>query len=393
MTFTSYPFDNQDTTEGQYSALAGEWQDSGVIGSYGDTTLQVTANSSAMAVFLSPGSAIVRGFFVNNDASYRIDVNAAGAAIRYDAIILRLDPSQNSIVPVYVPNAGLAPTLTRTATGIYEILLALITVQPGDVTVAAGRVTDLRHFAGRRLRVTPTSNRPANPRPWDINIAADKGGRLEKYDPASSAWVSRESVFWGSGAAFPTTGVQEGDTFKHSQMGLCVYDGAAWIPQTPYMAKLWSVNSFSGALALNTIYQPIALNAGRASSGFTLNLTNAQVNGQSAYSMALPLDGLYDVRYKSYISGGGGSTVSTWAVRHRTGTSDYNLQQIWDFKNDTSDRTGASSDTYPLKAGDHLWLACQMSAGSGANYFGNGEAFGIMLQARWIGPLNGATPV
>lgn len=227
MTWTAYPFDNQDTTESQYSLLFRELQDSGVIGSYGDTTLQVTANSSAMAVFIQIGSALLRGFKVDNDAVYTVAINAAGATIRYDAIILRLDPSLDSIVPVYVPNAGAVPTLTTTETGIYELLLAIVTVNPGSVTVASTAVADMRQFVRRRISVAKSTNRPSSPRAYDKNIAPDKGGRTEIYDP-TAGWVTRDTVFWGSGAAFPTIGIQTGDSFIHTTYGLCLYNGTAW---------------------------------------------------------------------------------------------------------------------------------------------------------------------
>lgn len=227
MTFTSYPFDNQDTSENQYSALFRELQSSGVVGAYGDTTLKVTANASAMAVTLSTGSAIVRGFFFNNDANYTIAINSPGSAVRYDAVILRLDPAANSIVPVYVPGAGATPALTQTDTGIYEILLAVVTVNPGAVTIASTDVAEKRQYVGRNVRVAPSTNRPTAPRVYDLSVVPDLGGRIQTYDGAT--WNSKLAHHWGSGNSFPTSGLGVGDTYQHTGLNsLMRWNGTAW---------------------------------------------------------------------------------------------------------------------------------------------------------------------
>lgn len=263
MTFTSYPFDNQDTTEAQYSALFRELQNSGVVDGFGGTGLQVSANSSALAVTMQPGAAIVRGFFFNNDAVWTQAVNAPGAAIRYDAIILRLDPAANSIVPVYVPNAGLTPVLTQTTTGIYEILLALVTVNPSAVTIGATDVTDKRHFARGRIGVWNSTNRPATPRAYDVGINPDRGGRFEIYDPIAG-WVNRLPIYWGAGTAFPasTTLLVDGDTFRRTDLGsIWQWDGSKWDIVSGKLPVYRVIRNTSGAFNSSTQFVPVPYNA------------------------------------------------------------------------------------------------------------------------------------
>lgn len=228
MTYTSYPFDSKDTTEAQYSALFRELQDSGVAGGYASSGLAVTGNSTGMAVSLAPGAAIVRGFFFNNDATAQLPIGAASATVRYDAVILRLDPGVDSIVPVVVANAGQTPVLTQTDTGIYEILLAIVTVNTSAVTIAATDVADKRRFVAHRVQVWDAANRPAAPRAYQPAITPDQGGRLATFHP-TDGWVSRIAHHWGSGTTFPTTGMVAMDTYAHTGLqSLMRWNGAAW---------------------------------------------------------------------------------------------------------------------------------------------------------------------
>jgi hypothetical protein len=258
MTFTSYPFDGQDTTEDQYGLLFRELQDNGVTGSFGSTALAVSANSSAMNVTMQPGAAIVRGHMFNSDAVANFTVAASPASgTRYDALILRLDPANNTIQPVLVNNAGATPALTQTLTAIYEILIAVVAVPSGTVTVAASQVTDKRHFISSRIRPHASTNRTTNTRAYNVGLLTDEGGRLEHYDPASTSWVSRMSNYWGTGTVLPTVGLRPGDTFLHSGLGLMRYNGTAWRQADPML----EVPTSAARLALATNY-PAALHSG-----------------------------------------------------------------------------------------------------------------------------------
>lgn len=166
MVWAAYPFDTQNTTEDEYTRLFAQLQDSGVVGTWGDGALRVSANGSGMTVTIAPGSAIVRGHMVTSTEVTTLTVPAARAETRTDRVVLRLDPAANEIVPAVTTNAT-APTppeLVQTETGIFELPLGLITVAADAVTIAAGAVTDDRPWIGSRVRVWSNSTRPAVPR-------------------------------------------------------------------------------------------------------------------------------------------------------------------------------------------------------------------------------------
>ncbi|MDH6462050.1 hypothetical protein M2302_002225 [Micromonospora sp. A200] len=166
MTITSYPFDNIDTTESDYSRLFRELQDSGVADTHGGSGFQVSGNASGMQVFVQPGFALVRGHAIYSTAVETVTLSPASAATRIDRIVLRLDPAQNgiTIVPVEGVPGGSAPALIQTDTEVYELPLAQITVANGVASIASTAVTDDRRFLGNRVRAWSTDTRPSSPR-------------------------------------------------------------------------------------------------------------------------------------------------------------------------------------------------------------------------------------
>lgn len=166
MAETSYPFDNADTTETQYSRLFRLLVDSGVWGTPAGTELKAFGDSSGMQVKLPAGFSFVRGHLYYNDAQKTIALNVGGATARIDTLVLRLDPSANSIVAAIVqgtPGAG-APALTQTDAAIYELPIADIAVGVSATTVTAGNVTDRRVFTGSDFGLWTTATRPSSPR-------------------------------------------------------------------------------------------------------------------------------------------------------------------------------------------------------------------------------------
>lgn len=166
MAISAFPFETQDTTETQYSQLFRELQDSGVADSFGGTGFAVSANASGMQVFVQPGFAIVRGFFVESTAVEPVTIDAAEASVRSDRVVLRLDPSANSILPFVVKGtagAGL-PALTQTPTGLHDEPLAVVTVSPGVASISSDKAADDRRFSGQRTGIWTTATRPDTPR-------------------------------------------------------------------------------------------------------------------------------------------------------------------------------------------------------------------------------------
>lgn len=166
MAETYWPFDNADTTETQFS----QWSRNigeGVKGSFNTTDLKVTAPGTGMLVSVATGQAMVRGHYYLNDAAKSITITTAHATLaRIDSIVLELDPTANTITAKVVTGTAaaspVAPTLTQTDAGIYQLLLANVAVAAAASTISSGNVTDLRTFLGQGWFSTPVQDKSAN---------------------------------------------------------------------------------------------------------------------------------------------------------------------------------------------------------------------------------------
>lgn len=171
MTQTSYPFDSgagATVSETQFSQLFRRLQSTGVAGSSATTDLKPYGDSSGLNVKVAIGSALVRGHFYNSTAIETLTISAANATNpRNDLVVLRLDPTANSIVLAVVTGTAATtptdPTLSQTDTGTYEMPLARVSVAAGATTIAAGNVTDLRPFMGTQFGRWTTTTRPGSP--------------------------------------------------------------------------------------------------------------------------------------------------------------------------------------------------------------------------------------
>lgn len=165
MTQTSYPFDNQDTTETQYSQLFRRLQSTGVSGTPTGTELKVTANSSGMSVKVAAGFAIVRGHAYVSDAEETLTISASATNPRRDLVVLRLDPSSNSVtlaVKAGTPAASPTdPALTQTENDVFEVPLARVEVPANAVTITSSNVTDRRTYIGSQFGLWQTALRPS----------------------------------------------------------------------------------------------------------------------------------------------------------------------------------------------------------------------------------------
>ena len=126
-------------------------QDNGVLR---DTTDRLTlATAVGLNVNLSIGKAGVRGHFYNRDAAGDLVITAnASGNDRIDLVVLKLDPTANSVVAAVLAGtpAGspVAPTPTQTDTGVYELPLHEVYVVDGASGFTAGDFTDARVFPG-----------------------------------------------------------------------------------------------------------------------------------------------------------------------------------------------------------------------------------------------------
>jgi hypothetical protein len=87
---------------------------------------------------------------------------------RIDIVVVELDPTANTIVTKIVSGTAasadpVAPTLTQSATGIYQLPIATLTIPTSTVAITSGMLADTRTFMGNRIGIWTTDTRPANP--------------------------------------------------------------------------------------------------------------------------------------------------------------------------------------------------------------------------------------
>lgn len=155
-----------ETSISQYHRQHSRYQDSGVEGDPDGDVLKVSADGSDMTVDVEAGFAHVHGQAFESTAVETLTIGASGGATRYDAVVLRLDPTEaaeaDRLKLVVLSGVGNPPTLEQDyeSTGIFEEPLALVTVGAGVSVIQAANVTDLRRFLGERIRKWTTANRP-----------------------------------------------------------------------------------------------------------------------------------------------------------------------------------------------------------------------------------------
>ena len=164
----SFPFENIDTTESQFSEWATNFQETGVQGSPTGTELGITVTGSDLNLTIAAGQAFIRGHYYINTSDLVIAVPTAGVNTRIDILVVELNPETNTIVTKLVSGEAVsadpvAPTLTQSATGIYQLPIATLTIPTSTVVITAGMLVDTRTFMGNRIGIWTTATRPANP--------------------------------------------------------------------------------------------------------------------------------------------------------------------------------------------------------------------------------------
>jgi len=176
MAQSSWPFENVDTSETQFSQWArniGEGVKTDAL-----NELEVFADSTGMQVKVKSGQAMVRGHYYQNTAEEILTLTAADLTNpRIDTVVIELDPSANSIVLKVVagtPAGSPVPTaLVQTDAGIYQFKLAQVAVAAGAITIIAGNVTDYRTYLGAFTGTVPGSAITGQ-----ITVASMDGDRL-----------------------------------------------------------------------------------------------------------------------------------------------------------------------------------------------------------------------
>jgi hypothetical protein len=164
----SFPFENIDTTEDEFSQWASNFQDTGVQGSPTGTELKVTAEGSELIVNVALGQAFLRGHYYISTDTVALTVPGAGVETRIDYVVIELDPAANTIVAKLVSGTAVsenpvAPTLTQSATGVYQLPVALLTIPNSTLAITNEMLTDVRVFMANRVGIWTTATRPAVP--------------------------------------------------------------------------------------------------------------------------------------------------------------------------------------------------------------------------------------
>jgi len=164
----SFPFENIDTTEAQFSEWATNFQETGVQGSPTGTELGITVTGSDLNLTVAAGQAFIRGHYYINTSDLVIAVPTAGVNTRIDIVVVELNPETNTIVTKLVQGEAVsadpvAPTLTQSPTGIYQLPIATLTIPTSTVVITAGMLADTRTFMGRRFGIWTTATRPSSP--------------------------------------------------------------------------------------------------------------------------------------------------------------------------------------------------------------------------------------
>jgi hypothetical protein len=188
MTQASFPFEGIDTTETQFSKWARHFNN-GVNDEPTGDALEVSAGTG-LAVEVEAGEAMVRGHYYTSDAVESLALATADPTDdRIDVIVLRLDPTANSIVLAVKTGtpagAPVAPTLVQSDDGIFEQPLANVLV-PATAGVPS-TITDRREFMGTRLGSWTTAGRPtpAGRVLFGFNTTDEA---VEFYDPINDVW-------------------------------------------------------------------------------------------------------------------------------------------------------------------------------------------------------------
>ena len=188
----SFPFENIDTTESQFSEWATNFQETGVQGSPTGTELGITVTGSDLNLTIAAGQAFIRGHYYINTSDLVLPVTSAGVNTRIDIVVVELDPEANTIVTKIVSGEAVsadpvAPTLTQSATGIYQLPIATLTIPTSTVVITAGMLVDTRTFMGNRIGIWTTATRPTDPTDYQTIGYNTTIGSHESWN--GTAWV------------------------------------------------------------------------------------------------------------------------------------------------------------------------------------------------------------
>lgn len=273
MAQSSWPFENIDTSETQFSQWArniGEGVKTGAL-----NELEVFADSTGMQVKVKSGQALVRGHYYQSTAQETLTVTAADLTNpRIDTVVLELDPSANSIVlkviagsPAVVP----APQpLVQTDAGVYQVKLAEVLIDAAATTIAAGKVTDSRGYIE-----TITGTIAGSQITGEITVATIDGDRIiNNIDTATIGQANVTNLVTDLAAKAPLTPSVNAKTGAYT---LVVDDRGEFITADGTFDITIPASVFSAGDRVDFVNIGTGVITFAAGAGFTLNSADAAV--------------------------------------------------------------------------------------------------------------------
>lgn len=157
---TGYPFENQDTTETQYSRLFRELQDPGLMAAARSAALAASF-PGGMVVRVAPGRAYGNGYVGEVPSVKDVEPDPAESQARVDRLVIRLNPTLNTATLEVLKGtrgSSVPPAITRTDTGAYDVKLYRFTVGAG--APGPTNLVDEREWVGHRVGVWTRDNLP-----------------------------------------------------------------------------------------------------------------------------------------------------------------------------------------------------------------------------------------
>ncbi|MFF8980171.1 hypothetical protein ACF08A_25585 [Streptomyces cellulosae] len=164
------PDNLREVTDLQYEILSARFSDDGIYGTPADEAV-VTAGVGLAVNVRANVAGSVRGHGWSSGSTgdtLAVTANDSGSA-RIDRVVLRLDRATwnvRAVVKEGTAGAG-APALTQDtgATGVYEVLLAEVSILSGAGSVT---VTRKETYVGTRVRPCTSTTRNPNPEPGEL---------------------------------------------------------------------------------------------------------------------------------------------------------------------------------------------------------------------------------
>lgn len=256
MAITSFPWESIDTTETQFSQWARNIGE-GVKGSSATNDLKPFGDSTGMNVKVYAGQAMVRGHYFVSTATETLTVTTSDPTNpRIDAVVLELDPTANSIVLKVITGTAastpVAPTLTQTDAGVYQLLLGTVAVAAGTGLIASGNVTDSRTF----LRGATTSWSEITGKPTSYSSAIITTASTDKSADYTLTSTDKNTFIRSTGSAITITVpdvLADGESVQFIQAGSgqITFAGSS-ITLNSADAKLKTAKQFAGATVVKS---------------------------------------------------------------------------------------------------------------------------------------------